>query len=88
MAAALDAGDQCRALAEAERLQQETIAAINARRVPAPFQEPLTARVNELVERVDCVPPPPVDEEEDDEGRGEGNGKGKGKGKGKKKGDG
>jgi hypothetical protein len=40
VAAALQAGDSCRALDEARQLQEDTIAAINKRRIPAPFQEP------------------------------------------------
>jgi hypothetical protein len=84
VAAALDSGDACRALDQAERLQQESIAAINSRRVPALFQEPLTARVNELVARIECIPPPvnEDDEKHEDEGHGDGKGKGKGKKKG------
>jgi hypothetical protein len=81
VAAALDAGDACAARDEALRLQQETIAAINARRVPAAFHEPLAASVNDLVSRIDCSPPA-EDDEEEDEGEG-GRGKGKGKGKGR-----
>jgi hypothetical protein len=81
VAAALDAGDSCRARDEALHLQQETIAAINARRVPAPFQEPLAGSVNDLVSRIVCVPPPGDEEEEADEGEGR---RGKGKGKDKK----
>jgi hypothetical protein len=81
VAAALNAGDSCRARDEALHLQQETIAAINARRVPAPFQEPLAASVNDLVSRIVCLPPPGDEKEEEDEGR---RGRGKGKGKDKK----
>jgi hypothetical protein len=83
VAAALDGGDSCRARDEALHLQQETIAAIKARRVPAPFQEPLAGSVNDLVSRIVCSPPPGGEEEEDDEGEG-GRGRGKGKGKDKK----
>jgi hypothetical protein len=57
IAAALDGGDPCRALAEAQRLQRDTIQAINDRRVPGPFQEHLGAAVNDLVSRIECVPP-------------------------------
>ncbi len=57
VAAALDEGDSCGALEEAQRLQQETIQAINQRRVPGPFQEQLGATVNDLVSRIHCVPP-------------------------------
>jgi hypothetical protein len=79
VAAALDAGDSCTALTEARRLQEDTIEAINERRVPAAFQEQLVSTVGDLVARIECVP-------HEDEGRGEGKGKGK-KGKGKHKGD-
>jgi hypothetical protein len=85
VAAALIAGDSCRARDEALQLQKATIAAINARRVPAPFQEPLAGSVNDLVSRIVCLPPPGDEEEEkevdEDEGKG---GRGKGKGKDKK----
>ena len=79
----LEADDPCGALAEAEALQADTIAAVNEGRVPARFQEELGAAVASLVDSIECTPaPPPVsDEEEDDE---QGKGKGRGKGKGKK----
>jgi hypothetical protein len=57
VAAALDGGDTCGARAEAERLQRDTIKAINDRRVPRPFQEHLVAAVNDLVSRIQCTPP-------------------------------
>jgi hypothetical protein len=78
VAQALAAGDPCHALSLAERLQQETVAAINAGRVPGPFQEHLGSTVGDLVARIPCVPP--SDEAHD-------NGKHKGKGKKKHKGD-
>lgn len=58
VAAALAAGDSCRALALARRLQQQAIAAINAGHVAAELQEELLSSVNALVARVQCVPPP------------------------------
>jgi hypothetical protein len=83
VAAALNSGDPCRARDEALHLQQETIAAINGRRVPAPYQEPLAGSVNDLVSRIVCLPPPGDEEEDEDEDEGKG-GRGKGKGKDKK----
>jgi hypothetical protein len=74
VAQALDAGDTCKALRLAEDLQRQTIAAINAHRVPSPLQEPLQDRVNDLAGRIRCAAPP-ADE----------HAKGKGEGKGKKK---
>jgi hypothetical protein len=62
VAAKLDAGDGCGALAAAQELQRRTIAAINADRVPAALQEPLSAAANDLPARIHCAPPPPVDE--------------------------
>ena len=59
VAAALAAGDTCRALALAQRLQQSTIAAINRGSVAPGLQEQLSSAVNELVSRVQCVPPAP-----------------------------
>ena len=58
VAAALAAGDSCRALTLAQRLQQSTIAAINRGRVAAALQEQLSSAVNALVARVRCVAPP------------------------------
>ena len=74
VAQALHAGDTCEALRLAQDLRRQTIAAINAGRVPAPLQEPLQDRVNDLAVRIQCAPPPPAE-----------HGKGKGEGKGKKK---
>ena len=56
MAQALAGGDDCRALSLAQQLQQETIAAINAGRVPGGFQEQLGSTVGDLVSRIQCVP--------------------------------
>ena len=77
VAQALAGGDLCRALTLAQQLQRETIAAINAGRVPTAFQEQLGSTVGDLVSRIQCVPPakPPDD------------GKHKGKHKKKHKGD-
>jgi hypothetical protein len=56
VAQALDAGDGCAAATLAKELQQRAIAAINAHRVPAPFQEDLAASVTDLVSRIECSP--------------------------------
>ena len=77
VAQALAGGDHCRALALAEQLQQETIKAINAGRVPGALQEQLGSTVGDLVSRIQCVP---VSKPPDD-------GKHKGKDKKKHKGD-
>jgi hypothetical protein len=74
VAAALAAGDSCRALTLAQRLQQRTIAAINRGRVAAGLQEQLSGAVNELVAAVHCVPPaqapvPPRGDEEHGHGK-------------------
>ena len=58
VASALAAGDSCRALTLAQRLQRSTIGAINQGRVPPGLQEQLSSAVNALVARVRCVPPP------------------------------
>ena len=52
----LDTGDQCGALDAAHALQQETIAAINGRRVPAALQEPLASAAARVVARIHCAP--------------------------------
>ena len=56
VAQALAGGDQCRALSLAQQLQQETISAINADRVPGAFQERLGSTVADLLSRIQCVP--------------------------------
>ena len=73
VAQALAGGDQCRALNLAQQLQQETISAINAGRVPGAFQEQLGSTVGDLLSRIQCVPAVKPPES------------GKQKGKGKKK---
>jgi hypothetical protein len=88
VAAALDADDHCAALDAATRLRDETKEAINTGRVPALYQDELSATVNDLVSRIECIPVEPDEEEEEDRGRdGKGKGNGKGKGKGKNGGD-
>ncbi len=72
VAAELDRGNPCAALDQASRLQHDTTRAINEGRVPGPFLENLSSTVNDLVDRIKCVPP--VREK---------HGKGKGKHKGK-----
>lgn len=74
----LDARDDCGALSAAQQLQQDTIAAINERRVPPALQEPLSGAANDLVRRIQCTAPPEK----------HGNGKGKGKDNGKHGGEG
>jgi outer membrane murein-binding lipoprotein Lpp len=78
VADALAAGDSCRALTLAQQLRGDTIAAITAGRVDARLQEELTSAVNDLAERVECVPPPTQPQDEGE------NGKHKGKGHKKK----
>ena len=56
VAQALVGGDQCLALSLAQQLQQETIAAINAGRVPGAFQEQLGSTVGDLLSRIQCAP--------------------------------
>ena len=76
VARALTAGDACRAHGLAQQLQRETIAAINAGRIPGAFQEQLGSTVGDLVSRIQCVP---VEKQHD---------RGKHKGKHKKDGEG
>lgn len=52
VAARLDAGDTCGALAQATALRTEVTAAINTHRVPLALLEPLSSSVNELVARI------------------------------------
>jgi hypothetical protein len=79
----LDAGDRCGALAAAQQLQHQTTAAINAGRVPAALQEPLSGAANDLASRITCPPKPqPQPPAEDKHGKGEHKGKGKHQGEG------
>jgi hypothetical protein len=79
--------DGCSALAAAKALQRETIAAVNARRVPARFQEPLLGAANDLVFRIHCAPSPAASAPADEARHGEGkHHKGKGEHKGGKHG--
>jgi hypothetical protein len=81
----LDGNDGCGALAAAKKLQQEAIAGVNARRVPARLQEPLLGAANDLLLRIHCAPPPaPRDGGDNKDEHGKGHGKGKhGRGGGK-----
>ena len=76
VARALSAGDACQARSLALQLQRETIAAINAGRIPSAFQEQLGSTVGDMVSRIQCVQ---VEKEHD---------RGKHKGKHKKHGEG
>ncbi len=63
VASSLAANQSCTALAQAQALQQATIAAINAHRVPAALQKQLQSTATDLVQRIRCTPPAPkVDE--------------------------
>lgn len=73
VAAALAAGDGCLARQRAAVLQSSVISAVNARRLPARFQETLLGSVNDLLARIACAPPPPPAEH----GHGHGHGHGK-----------
>jgi hypothetical protein len=54
------AGNPCTARNRARTLQAETIAAINAGRIPTAYLEPLQGRVNEIVSELElrCLPTP------------------------------
>jgi hypothetical protein len=80
IAAKLDARDDCGALTAAQHLREETIAAINARRVPSALQEPLSAAANDLAARIQCTTPAPSDEKHSGKGKGKGHGKHHGEG--------
>ena len=78
VAAALEGGDPCRALVQAQRLREDTLRAINDHLVPGPLQEQLGTTVNDLVSRIQCVPPAPPPSTRDEHEK-------PGKGKGEKK---
>jgi hypothetical protein len=52
----LDEGDSCAAKREAQRLQGDAIAAINAGRVPGRYQEEVLGDVAALAETIPCPP--------------------------------
>jgi hypothetical protein len=58
VASALAAGDGCTAQRLSSALRASVIAAVNSRRVPRRFLEPLTSGVNELVSQITCTPAP------------------------------
>ena len=58
VASALAAGDGCGAQRLATSLQASVVAAVNGRKVPRRFLEPLTSGVNALVSEITCAPPP------------------------------
>jgi hypothetical protein len=61
----LDAGDACGAAQEADILNNQAQAAIDAGEVPPAFQSELMSTVNELVNTVNCPQPPPPPPPED-----------------------
>ena len=58
VASSLAAGDGCTAKQAAMLLRTSVVQAIDARRVPARYQETLLATVNALPQRIGCAPPP------------------------------
>jgi hypothetical protein len=64
----LGSGNVCGAAQQADALLDDVVTAIQAGRVPAAFQESLTASANELVNQINCPQPdepaPPPSEEE------------------------
>jgi hypothetical protein len=55
----LAGGDPCAARNAAVRLQQQTVRAIDAGRVPTEFRGTLRSTANDLASRIRCVVPPP-----------------------------
>lgn len=77
VAAALAAGDSCRALTLARALRQQASTAV----APSALRPTLRAAANDLARRIECVPPPPpptVAAEPDEHGKGHDKGKHKG----------
>jgi hypothetical protein len=75
VASALAAGDGCTAQRLSTALRASVIAAVNARRVPRRFLEPLTSGVNDLASQIPCAPPPaaaPPGHEKKKHGKGHG----------------
>jgi hypothetical protein len=74
--------DGCGALAAAKALRRDAIAALNTGRIPTPLQEPLVGAANDLVIRIQCVPPAANPEHDENEHRDRGKGRDHGKGHG------
>jgi hypothetical protein len=69
IADALDAGDVCTAAGRADDLNAQVIEAINAKKIPPAFQEDVLSRAQELVNSVNCPPPPEEADDETDKGK-------------------
>ena len=76
VAASYRAGDLCGAKRQAARLRGDVTRAINARHVPAPFQEEMQGAATSLVAGISCAPPPPQPPQPPGKERGHGHGKG------------
>jgi hypothetical protein len=87
VAQSLAAGDGCGALQRANQLRDEVVQAVNGRRIPARFQETLTAAVNDLPDRITCNPAPPTPQPQPPPPHDHGHGHGHDKHKGPEKGD-
>jgi hypothetical protein len=61
IAASLTAGDGCTAEQRAVALRTQVVQAVNDRRVPARYLEPLVGTVNDLPNRITCVVTPAPD---------------------------
>ncbi len=61
VATSLAARDGCTAKRQATALRTSIVAAVNAHRVPARYQETLLSAVNDLPQRIGCTPPKIVD---------------------------
>jgi hypothetical protein len=82
VAAALAAGNGCKARTAATQLQHEVIAEVNAHRIPQRLLEPLSSGVNDLTARITCTPAPPAPTVEQPPGHGNGKPHGEKHGKG------
>jgi hypothetical protein len=58
IAASLTAGDGCTAKQRAVALQTQVVQAVNDRRIPTRYLEPLVGTVNDLPNRITCVVAP------------------------------
>jgi hypothetical protein len=76
IAASLAAGDGCTAQLRAVALRTEVVQAVNDRRVPTRYLEPLVGTVNDLPNRITCTvapAPAPGDTKHGDQQNGHGN---------------
>ena len=78
VAAQLESGNDCGALAVARQLDTQTAAAIDGGRVPVSMRQPLRRAADDLVAGIQCTRPPPAEHGKPKKGEEHGKHKGHG----------